>query len=444
MTRLGVATWAKRHLAGLDFAVISILVVALALRLVWVLRAETTPQGTADPAWYFAVASNLVDGHGFTVIFGDGGWAPGPGGTATALYPPGWPSTLATSFVLFGKSLITAKLVNVLAGVATVYLVYRIGELSLTRKTGLIGASLLALYPNHIIWSSTLFPDVYFTMWFAAAVFLLLRTQALRGRWAIAGAAALGIVTGVAALTRGQGVLLVPLAAVFWLMARGRRDALVRAAVACVVAAVVIIPWTVRNAVTFEALILISSEDGYNLRMGHAPYATGRYIIPRDLWETQPGITFKEREALFSRLGRERAIDYAVTHPVEEAILAVKKLYFLALPDSDSIGFASMSASPIAPSWVLDGLGRLADVYYYALLLAAAVGLIRSRDITAVRFIAVALGAWAAFHMLFIGEPRLHIPLLPLLVVPAAAALQELWGIFMGANGGRRTARLAR
>ena len=413
-----------------NVALLSILTLALVLRLLWVLRAETVPPPTGDPQWYFAVASNLAAGHGFTVSLTDQGWTPGPGGEPTTLLPPGWPTTLAASFVIFGTGLLTAKLVNVLAGVITVYLVYRIGELSLGRTVALIGALILALYPNHIIWSSTLFSDIYFTMWFSTAICLLLRTSRWRGIQAFVGAGAVGAVTGVAALTRGQGVVLLLVAAVFWLVLCGRRDTLVRTAAASLAAVAVIAPWTVRNLVTFEAPIVISANDGYNLRIGHSPYATGRYILPQDLWDAEPGITMKEREVLFSRLGRERAVDYALSHPREELVLALKKLYYLTIPDSDSIAWANVASSPVAPSWVLESLARLAAAYYWALLLFAAVALTRLRSVTPVRLMGVTLALWAVFHIAFFGEPRYHIPLLPPLALLAATGLRELWRLW--------------
>ncbi|HLB29668.1 MAG TPA: glycosyltransferase family 39 protein, partial [Dehalococcoidia bacterium] len=331
------------------------------------------------------------------------------------------------SFVIFGTGLLTAKLVNVLAGVVTVYLVYRIGELSLGRTVGLIGALILALYPNHVIWSSTLYSDIYFTMWFSAAIYLLLRTNRWRGIQALVGAGAAGAVAGVAALTRGQGVVLLLLAAVFWLVLCGRRDMLMRGAAAGLTAAAVIGPWTVRNIFTFDAPIVIAANDGYNLRIGHSSYATGRYITPRDLWEAEPGITLKEREVLFSRLGRERAVDYALSHPREELVLALKKLYYVTIPDSDSIAWANFGASPIAPSWVLDSLKRLADIYYWLLLLFAALALVRLRSVTLVRLMGATVVLWAVFHVAFFGEPRFHLPLLPLLALLAAAGLREIW-----------------
>jgi hypothetical protein len=173
-----------------NWLLVSVLAAALVIRLFWVLHAQSEPPPVVDPQWYYAVASNLADGRGFTMRIDtealpidstDGereiAFAAGPGGNPTTLWPPGWPLSLGAAFFAFGTGLTVAKLLNVIAGVVTVYLVYRIGELLFGRRVGLIGAALIAFYPNHVFWSSTLYADVYFTMWFSLAVFLLLRTK---------------------------------------------------------------------------------------------------------------------------------------------------------------------------------------------------------------------------------------------------------------------------
>ena len=83
---------------------------------------------------------------------------------------------------------------------------------------GLLGASALAFYPSHIFWSHGL-SDVYFTMWFSLAVFVLLRTREMTGGWLVADGV-LGLVTAFATGAR-PGVLLVPLVFVYWALLRG-------------------------------------------------------------------------------------------------------------------------------------------------------------------------------------------------------------------------------
>ncbi|MGD0765213.1 MAG: glycosyltransferase family 39 protein [Dehalococcoidia bacterium] len=416
----------KRVATRPEAILVGILVLAFGLRLAWVLHAQTQPLGNADTGWYYATASNVAAGHGFTVNIAGDQWVAGPGGNATSFLPPGWPLSLGAAFALFGTHLLVAKLLNVVAGVITVYLAYRIGELLFGRTAGLLGAALLAFYPSLIYWSSTVYSDIYFTMWFSLAVFVLLRTREMTGRRLIAGTVLLGLVTGVATLTRGQGVLLVPLVFVFWALFRGWRQAFEWAALVVAGAAVVVLPWTVRNVATFHAPVVVSVNDGFNLRIGHSPYATGRYIVPQDLWTMDPGISYTEREALFSREGRNLAIKYAVGHPLRELTLSGKKLYYLFIPDSDSLDWANYGPTPVAPAGVRNVLQWFSDWYYGALVLLAVVGAVAFRRLKAVQFIVIVVALWAAFHVVFFAEPRFHIPLLPLAVLLAALGIGRL------------------
>jgi 4-amino-4-deoxy-L-arabinose transferase-like glycosyltransferase len=419
----GLLSWLRVHAHEGKVALFLILASALVLRLFWVLHAQTQPVEIADPQWYWAVASNLAAGHGFTVRIVGNEWAAGSGGNPTTLWPPGWPLSLTALFVIFGTGLTVAKLLNVVAGVVTVYLAYRVGELSFGRRIGLIGAAILAFYPNHIIWSSTLYADVYFTMWFSLAVFLMLRAREWLGRRAIVGWVLLGLIIGVASLTRGQGLMLPLFAFALWAISFGWQRALGRTVIVCGAAALVILPWTVRNAATFHALIPISVNDGFNLYIGHNPDATGRFVAPVELWQMEPGISYTEREVLFSREGRRLAIEYALDHPAREIELSLKKLYYQVIPDSDAIDWADYGTR-VGPSGTRTALIWLSDGYYWALLFVAIVGLASFRRLAVVRWIAFVVVAWGAFHILFFSEPRFHTPLLPLVALLAALGIE--------------------
>jgi hypothetical protein len=68
----------------------------------------------------------------------------------------------------------------------------------------------------------------------------------------------------------------------------------------------------------------------------------------------------------------------------------------------------------------------LMDGYYYLLASLAAVALVvgfRRRERWAA-FAGLVLLYWTAVHVVFYGEPRLHVPLHPLMAVAAAVALR--------------------
>src|SRR5581483_6512898 len=73
-------------------------------------------------------------------------------------------------------------------------------------------------------------------------------------------------------------VSLILLAAVglwWWLDTRSLRTALVRLAVPVLAVGVIVGAWTVRNYVTFNQVILIATNGGYNFWQTNQPYADG-------------------------------------------------------------------------------------------------------------------------------------------------------------------------
>jgi hypothetical protein len=120
--------------------------VALALRVVWAFQVECDPRTywRWDMTIYDFQASAFADGYGYVDFNGD----------PTAHWPPGYSAALTPIYRLTGKSLLSARLANAVAGSLTVVLVYALGAKVFGRTAGLIGAGLLAVLPNQIVFCS--------------------------------------------------------------------------------------------------------------------------------------------------------------------------------------------------------------------------------------------------------------------------------------------------
>src|SRR4029453_10651162 len=93
--------------------------------------AEPAGGDLIDPVLYSILADQIAHGHGFTYP----GAHPGP----TAYYPPGYPLALG------------AVLCNIVLAVATVWMVFELGRRLVGVPVGLIGAAVMALWPNAIV-----------------------------------------------------------------------------------------------------------------------------------------------------------------------------------------------------------------------------------------------------------------------------------------------------
>ncbi len=416
---------------------------AAVVRLVW--SAWTAPELSpfSDAEYYNATALSLARGLGYTVGLDEiRGFY--PGGDPSAFWPPGYPAYLAGWYRLFGESLAVGRTANIVAGALTVVPVYWIGRRLFSPRAGIIGAGITALLPSLVLWTPVLLSHALFVLLFSSAMAVFLygpdRSGALR-RMPVAAAA---VLTCGATLVRGQALLLVPLAGVYWIAAGTKpRTALTWTALVLAGVVVLVAPWTVRNMITMGEPIVLSANFGYNLRIGHAPYSTGRYIVPDDLWAAEPGLTFQEREGLFNRLGTRRAIDYAAGNPGAELELSGRKIMWLWRPDSDVLPWVTAFGEDPLPNGAWEPLRLLLDTTYFIVLALAACVLVRVRQLwRSLLFPLLLIGVWTALHVVFFGEPRYHLPLLVVLIPMAGATVDwamESVAVRLGRGAGRHS-----
>ena len=254
-----------------------------------------------DTTYYVGVARNLVEGRG---LFTDAIWSfqtpplvfPRP---AFEVWLP-LPSLLATiPMALAGATFRAAQAIPVLAGAAACVLTWRLGadvanELALPRgraRTLALGAGLTAAVSLPLLLHSAL-PDS--TMLFAAlalgaCVVMARLVRALVARpdeLPVRGAVALGILIGLAALTRNEAIWL----GLAWLLLVWRatdvplRRAVELVVVPAVVALLLFAPWAIRDWQTFgtpfpgQALSNALSIDGSDIFAWQDPPTVARYL----------------------------------------------------------------------------------------------------------------------------------------------------------------------
>jgi hypothetical protein len=429
----------------------AIVVLALALRVVWLSVTDTVPPALTDPQYYSATAQNIAEGRGYSVAVDERGFVAAPAGEPTAFWSPGYAFALAPLYWLTDSDERAGKALNAVAGALTVLPIFYIGRRldpsegdtdvrsrSAGERVGLLAALLFALSPSLVFWTSSLFSETLFTFFVASTLAVAIWAGERRSMSAYF---ATGLLLAATALVRSQGLVLaapVLVALIAPVVADGRAAAAglragawsllavsVRPALAMIAGiALLLAPWTARNQIAMGRPYLINDNMGYNLRLAHAPYARGTSVPPQDLWDERPGISFKEREIFFDDEGRKRALSYIRHHPGREVELAALRIGWLLRSDAEvSIRFAE-SLGVTRLDFDRDAMVLLGDLYWYPLLALAATSLFvagRRNPVFVVLWSTV--GAWLALHLVFAGEPRYHVPLMPVLAVLAAASL---------------------
>ena len=387
----------------------------------WVLHIQIMPV-SGDSFWYANVASNLVEGKGFVVNHHNVLQEPPDVPQVTAFFPPGYALALAAFWRVFGVSVTSAKIFNAVLGTLTIPFVYSLGCHLFHRRVGLVAAGVFALSPSAILWLPFVLSEPFFTLLFVVALWVLVAVRpGPRIPWP-AIPLSFGLLVGFAVLTRGQALVLLPAALLFWFLRDGWRPGLQQTMLVVLAMIAVVIPWTIRNWAVMNSPILIAANAGLNLRIGHAPASNGTFLFfsdPIDGFES-----YTEWEVQINRVYTRRAIEYAVTHPGRELELAKNKMLYLYRSESRTELPALRMPGSTSPHPRERILGPLIDVAWYAVLLCAAGSTLfwlRKRP-DRMLFAAVFV-LWTLFHVVFFGLERYHLPLLPLLVIVATGGV---------------------
>lgn len=218
---------------------------------------------------YDVYAVNVMEGHGYT-RFDDR--------PADSDLPPLYIFTLVAIYSVLGRSAIAVAVVQIGFDLAMIALVYGIGRKAFPRRgalPALLGAAFTAFYPYLIFQNLSTNDTALFTLLLVAGVYgAYAAAEAfeadaaglwVRLRWPLF----IGVVYGLAALTKTLVLLMLPLLALGWWWRIGFRRAFGVALVAGLTLLAIMSPWVVRNTRLHGTLVLTSTNDGSNLHQGN-------------------------------------------------------------------------------------------------------------------------------------------------------------------------------
>jgi 4-amino-4-deoxy-L-arabinose transferase-like glycosyltransferase len=440
-------------------SLITVFLLALALRLASVILAYNLPIGLDDMFQYDMLARSIVAGNGYrwysqpdVALFQqyfDMELPPDydPRGVLTSFRPPGYPVFLALVYavsgvephtiVLGGKQIVLtryffARLAQALLGALLVPLTWALARrIGFAEKTARWAAGFIAAWPLLIAYTLGLATENLFVVLLALGLVLLLRARDVgRAR----DHALAGIVLGLAALTRSIVSAFVPLVALWlWWVAvrqpfqavrRGLKSAIQgirNPAILFLCFLVVTVPWSVRNTLLHRRFTWIESALGYDLYMGYHPRSSGTF---------QYGISLDLMPILDDGARHERGMvafwGFVRDDPGRIPYLMLRKAGYLWALDRRELtyfyGNGFLGCWPVPLEWLvfLLACGPLA-VFAPAAALGLACGRMDGRK----ALLALLLAYYIGIHMLILAEPRFHLPLFAPVAVLAAYALVE-------------------
>jgi 4-amino-4-deoxy-L-arabinose transferase-like glycosyltransferase len=423
------------------------------------LRADNAWKGRApvfDAAAYATIAANLERGDGFTL---------GPSATQPASnYSPGLPLLAAGLYAgTGGVHERLARLVLAVIGSLAVLFAYLIGRRLSGMLAGLVGAAAVAVYPALLEYQGMLMSEPLAATLLSGAVLATLWADdpagpaasargscrgergALRAgssstpllprhprmRWLVP-----GLLLGALALTRPEYLAIsLPIAVVVF--ARGGwdgwREGLVQALLLLIGLAVIVAPWTVRNAVALDRFVPISTGGGQVLFAGsYMPSGGDPERVGAEVLERHPELRRRlppdpRLEQILAALARQR-------YPATESNAALARMGRERLWEDISerpVDYAGFVAAKIGRIWAhgpRDVMREpLWEIFHWCLVALGllGLGLLAWQRRWEALLLGVVLIAVTATGALLVASPRRVLVTIPL--VAAAAGVATAW-----------------
>jgi len=394
---------------------------ALALRVAYVAFAKTNQPVQGDQLFYNSEANRLARGDGFVEPFDPQALARGvirDGTDPAADHPPLTVIVLAPVSFVTREALIPQRLTMTVLGTVAVVVIGLLARRIAGDRAGWIAAGIAAVYPNLWVNDGLMMSETLATLLVALALLYAYRLIREPKLWT---ALLVGALCGLAALTRAELILLIPLLAVpaafvARSIAIGQRWKLVGASV--LAAAVLIGPWVGYNLARFKEPTYLSTNDGIALIGSNCDsvyYGDG--IGLTDL--TCLGPNPRGDQSVDSKIYRDRAFDYIRAHKKRAVLVAAAR-----------VGRTWSVFRPWDMVTYNKGEGRegwvtiLGLVMYYPSLIAAVAGwvVMRRRRRRSWPLLVPALVVTVASAVTY-GQTRFRVPAEPSLVVLAAVAV---------------------
>jgi 4-amino-4-deoxy-L-arabinose transferase-like glycosyltransferase len=244
-------------------AVLVCLALAVRVGVAVSLGLDTPPEPGSDQHEYDAYAWNVAQGRGYRGLSPD----VEDQDHLTAFRPPLPSLVWAGVYRVWGQRYDLIRLMHCAMGAAAVALVFFIGRRCFDERVGLAAAAVYAVFPTAVYFTIDLMSEALANL--LVLGYLLVSLQfAERPSAGRAGLA--GLLLGLCLLTRSNLALMVPMAGVWalWQFRHRWRDLALGLAIP-VVAGLVLVPWTVRNYLVFDAFVPLSTMGGSALLQGN-------------------------------------------------------------------------------------------------------------------------------------------------------------------------------
>ncbi len=383
-----------------------ILLLALTLRLIWAIAVPVIP--ISDSYAYDVFAQNLANGAGY-------GWT---AHSPSAYWPVGTSFVYSLFFRFFGHNYFQIAILNIFLGLLTIWLSMHLAKHFFDQRVAVITGILLALWPSQIQFTTVLASEQLFTALIVLS--LAIWTNESLALWFRSGV--IGIVLAGASYVKPIA-LLIPILLFVMEYAKTREIAksFISMVIMFILMAMLIAPWTIRNAQEFGSFVIISTNGGANLWMGNNPASTGGYMeLPPEV----KGMNEAERDKFLKSL----AIAHIKERPDLFAFRVVKRIVDTHSRESIGVVWNEKGLTSRYGTKVLLPLKLINQFYWLSMLVFSLVGVVLIGIQTGwfKLFYQPLVLFWTYFagiHAVIVAMDRYHFPSIPMISILAAFAM---------------------
>lgn len=347
-------------------------------------------------------------------------------------YEPLYPLILAISYKLFGANWFGVTIIQGIIFGITSYLLFLIGKILKNELAGLVAAAYHSFYPYLFFHSLHVVDTTQYIFVVTLLLYFVLRNiESHRTFWYYVWS---GSLTGLALLSRGSALAILPPIILYALLKPRDRRILKSAAIMSVAALVILSPWLIRNY-QYTKTFIISTHGPFGLWQGNNEYSYNylknnisldeiyRLKPPPIIYRENPTKPRPPKEATkVAQKYKAEALRFIMNNPDE----------FMKLCWIKFIKFWSWTYNPIMSSYIRGTIENRQWVYfisYVPLLSSLPFGLyflLKKSWMLFLLFGGIII-TYTAAHMVVIGFSRARLPLDPLLMVFLGITMSTLY-----------------
>ena len=298
--------------------IISIVITGFVLRLIYSIYVVGNGVNYFE---YGIIVDHILAGNGFSYTFE---YLPPGSFVKSAYMPPGYVFFLFPFFLIKSEIIrgILFFLVQNLIASATIYLLYRYVLRFFSENIALISAVLVALLPDFIFIANSVTPTVLFHFLLIILLFVLEKGASEPG---LINGLKIGGLLALIGYIRGEFLLFAAMVLLYFFIKKNFRLAFISASVVFLLLS----PWIVRNYITFERFVPVSTNFGLNFYRGHNIYQIGDWGDEKILSEIEKVKRDPDFEIKMSDIFLNRSLEMIRENPAFEIMNSIKKLLHL-------------------------------------------------------------------------------------------------------------------